>query len=100
MTRARLVVAITLASYLCACTTLRPLPESAGPPAAAVHVGDSVRIVTSDGRRHEFKVSGLSEGSVCGDAGAMDRENDPHAARISWMWMLLCAAILLAMLIA
>lgn len=63
---ARIAAAITLAAQLAACTSLQPLPSTGGPPYQALHAGDEVRIVTRDGKAHEFKVTGAPEGSVCG----------------------------------
>jgi hypothetical protein len=72
MIATRLAVAATLTAYLGACTTLQPLPESAGPPSAAIHVGDTVRITTRDGQPHELRITSVSPESVCGAAACID----------------------------
>ena len=71
----RLMWMLVAAIYLDACTTLQPLPSTGGPPWAALHAGDQVRITTRDGQARMFKVTSASPQSVCGAPECIDTKD-------------------------
>jgi hypothetical protein len=59
---------------LSGCTTLRPIELSRSQVQEGishgdlVHAGDNVKIITNDGKQHQFKVISVSDGYVKGEA--------------------------------
>jgi hypothetical protein len=62
---------IVLLSLCTACTTLRPVPVDAvgGQIRSQVHAGDTVQVVTSDGRNETIQVTALGDTALTGTAG-------------------------------
>ena len=68
----KLILTLTAIIVVTGCTTLKPVelsPEQLHDRIYAgevIHEGDSVKIITSDGKHHRFKVTAITDQSVVG----------------------------------
>lgn len=64
---ARLLCAVLSASLASGCTTMRPVPPTAGGFQESIHPGDRVRVVMRDGSEVELRVTAVTAETLAGE---------------------------------